>query len=126
MPRAPLLIGLLALTFGWVSLSSRLATYGFHREAQVASDLGKQYVILKSVRERTPENACIAIRSREPIKYLLNYELFPRRFFLYLDPETRLTEVPAEWLQQHSISWTLEIGDGSPTDYVLQQVPAIK
>ena len=123
---AVLLIGLLALNFGWVSLSSRLATYGFHREAQVASDLGEQCVIVKSVRERTHENACIAIRSREPIKYLLNYELFPRRFFLYSDPETRLSEVPAEWLQKHSIGWTLEIGDGSPTRFVLQPVPAIK
>ena len=55
-----------ALNFGWVSLSRRLATYGFHREAQVASDLGEQYVIVKSVRERTPENACIAIRSQNP------------------------------------------------------------
>ncbi|HEX2522706.1 MAG TPA: hypothetical protein VHP35_11325 [Terriglobia bacterium] len=120
------LIGLLTLNFGWVSLWRRLATYGFHREVQVAADLGEQYAIVKSVRERTPENACIAIRSQEPIKYLLNYELFPRRFFLYSDPETRLSEVPAEWFQKHSIGWTLEIGDGSQADFVLKPVPAIK
>jgi hypothetical protein len=123
---AVLLMGLLALNFGWVSLSSRLATYGFHREAQVASDLGEQYAIVQSVRDRTPENACIAIRSQEPIKYLLNYELFPRRFFLYSDPQTRLSEVPEEWLQKHSIGWTLEIRDGSSAGFVLQPVPAIK
>ena len=117
-----LLIGLLALNFGWVSLSRRLAAYGFDREPQVAADLGEQYAIVKAVRERTPENACIAIRTREPIKFLLNYELFPRRFFVYSDPERRLSEVPGEWLQKHSIRWTLEIRDGSPGEFVLQSV----
>lgn len=123
---AVLLIGLLTLNFGWVSWSRRMAVYGFDRESQVAADLGEQYAIVKAVRERTPESACIAIRTREPIKYLLNYELFPRRFFLYSDPERRLTEVPPEWLQEHSIRWTLEIRDGSPEEFVLQPVPATK
>ena len=118
-----LLIGLLALNFGWVSWSRRVAAYGFDRESQVAADLGEQYAIVKAVRERTPENACIAIRTREPIKYLLNYELFPRRLFVYSDPERRLSEVPVEWLQKHSIRWTLEIRDGAPGEFVLQPVP---
>ena len=123
---AALLIGLLALNFGWVSLSRRVAVYGFDRESQVAADLGEHYAIVRAVRDQTPENACIAIRTHEPIKYLLNYELFPRRFFVYSDPERSLSEVPAAWLQEHSIGWTLEIRDGSPGEFVLQPVPATK
>lgn len=118
-----LVIGLMALNFGWVSLSRRLVAYGFDRESQVAADLGEQYAIVKAVRERTPENACIAIRTREPIKYLLNYELFPRRFFVYSDPERRLSEIPPAWFQKHSIRWTLEVRDGGRKDFVLQPVP---
>ena len=123
---ASLLIGLLALNFGWVSLSRRLAAYGFDRESLVAADLGEQYAIVKAVRERTPENACIAIRTRQPIKFLLNYELFPRRFFVYPDPDTKLADVPAEWLQEHSIRWTLEIQDGSSGEFDLHQLGGIE
>ena len=118
--------GLLALNFGWVSLSTRLVTYGLDRESQVAADLGERYAIVKAVRDQTPENACIAIRTREPIKYLLNYELFPRRFFVYSDPERGLSEVPPEWLQEHSIAWILEIRDGSPGEFILQPVTVTK
>ena len=123
---AALLIGLLTLNFGWVSWSRRMAAYGFDRESQVAADLRERYAIVRAVRDQTPENACIAIRTREPIKYLLNYELFPRRFFVYSDPERRLAEIPPEWLQEHSIRWTREIRDGSPGEFVLQPVTATK
>jgi hypothetical protein len=114
------LIGLLGLNFGTVILVQRLLSLrSSSDEALVAADFGQHHAVIKALKEQTPETACILIKTRDPIKYLLNYHLFPRRFFIYPDPQTNLAAVPLEWLQKHAINWTLEIRDGNPQQFVL-------
>ena len=117
-----LVIALLAVNFGWVNLTQRVIRYGFNRESQMAANWGEWYGLIKALRERTPEDACIAIRTRDPIKFLLNYELFPRRFFVYPNPDMSLSKLPGEWLQKYSIRWTLEVQDNLPSEFVLRRL----
>jgi hypothetical protein len=113
------LIGLMGLNFGTVTLAQRVASLGFSDEELVAADFGEQYAVIKALKEQTPETARILIKTRDPIKYLLNYHLFPRRFFIFPDPGTSLAAVPLKWLQKHAINWTLEIRDDNPRQFVL-------
>lgn len=117
-----LLIGLQALNFASVTLTKRILAGEEHIDADlVAADFGEDYAVLKAVEEQTPKNACILIRTREPIKYLLNYHLFPRRFFIYPDPQVGVAEIPSDWMQKHAIGWTLEIKDGDPSQFALRR-----
>jgi hypothetical protein len=114
------LIGAQALNFGCVSLYRQLSVFGLNRQAQIAADFGEYESVFRAIKEQTPENARIAIRTQDPVKYLLNYELFSRRFFVYPDPTTALSEVPLEWFERHAIHWTLEINESKPGEFVLQ------
>jgi hypothetical protein len=114
------LIGVMGLNFGTVNLMQRLVSLRFSSdEAPVAGDFGDHQAVIKALKEQTTETARILIKTRDPVKYLLNYHLFPRRFFIYPDPQTSLAAVPLEWLQKHAINWTLEIRDGNPEQFVL-------
>lgn len=120
------LYGLMALTslnFGMVTLAQRKATsHGLSNEQRVAADFGEDYAVLKALEEETPATACILIKTRAPIKYLLNYHLFPRRFFIYPDTNKSVSEVSPKWLQRYGIGWTLEIKDDDPRKFALLRV----
>jgi hypothetical protein len=121
------LIGVMALNFGSVSLWQRMVTRGFRtNEELVAADFGEHHAVIEAVREQTPQTACILIRTQHPIKYLLNYHLFPRRLFIYPDPHKSVSDVSVEWLQEHAIDWTLEIDDGDPTQFELRRAPGFQ
>jgi hypothetical protein len=113
------LIGLMGINFGTVALAQRVASLGFSDEELVAADFGEHHAVIEAIREQTPETARILIKTRDPIKYLLNYHLFPRHFFTYPNQETSLAAVPLKWLQKHAITWTLEIRNDDPRQFVL-------
>jgi hypothetical protein len=113
------LIGLMGLNFGTVTLTQRMASLRFSNEELVAGDFGEHYAVIEALKEQTPQTCHILIKTRNPIKYLINYHLFPRHFFTYPDPDTNLAAVPLEWLQKHAINWTLEIQDDDPRQFVL-------
>jgi len=113
------LIGLMGLNFGTVTLAQRMASLGFSDEELVAADFGEHHAVIEALKEQTPETARILIKTRDPIKYLLNYHLFPRHFFTYPNQETSLAAVPLKWLQKHAITWTLEIRNDDPRQFVL-------
>ena len=115
-----LLISMMALNFGWVNLSRQFwLSMGKGSGDLAAPELSEVSSLAEILRERTPEDAGILIRTRAPIKYLLNFHLFPRRFYIYPDPNATISEIPSEWLQKHAITWTLEINDGDTTKYQL-------
>lgn len=117
------LTALLSLNFGIVTLAHRQGiAHGLSNEERVAVDFGEDYAVVKVLKDETPTTACILIRTQAPIKYLLNYHLFPRRFFVYPDPDKSVSEVSPEWLQRYGISWTLEIKDDDPRQFVLLPV----
>jgi len=49
----------------------------------------------------------------------LNYDLYPRRFYFYPDPERHAAEIPEEWQERCHISWILEIDDRDPRKFLL-------
>ncbi len=119
---AYLFIGLLALNFGSVTLWQRmLSARSSNNEGRVAADFGEDYDVFRTIQELTPAEACILIKTRDPIKYLLNYHLFPRRFFFYPDPNVAIAKVPMDWLRRHAIGWTLEIKEGDPRHFALRR-----
>ena len=115
-----LLISIMALNFGWINLSSHYPlTMGKKLGEFAVPELSEISSLAEILRERTPDDAGILIRTRAPIKYLLNYHLFPRRFYIYSEPNATISEIPSEWLQKHAIAWTLEINDEDTTKYQL-------
>ena len=126
-----LLISIMALNFGWINLSSHIRLSMDKGSGEFAvPELSELSSLAEILRERTPEDAGILIRTRAPIKYLLNYHLFPRRFYVYPEPNATISEIPSVWLQKHAITWTLEIDDGDTTKYQLlplrAEIPAEK
>jgi hypothetical protein len=49
----------------------------------------------------------------------MNYELYPRKFYFYPDRALPLSAVPAEWMAQKRIDWTLDISDSEPIRFSL-------
>lgn len=115
-----LVIAFLMLNFGTVELIGRFQTTGhMTNEEIVASDYGEDRLLVRTLKSRTPEDANILIRTSNDIKYLLNYDLYPRRFYFYPDPERHAAEIPEEWLERYHISWILEVDDRDPRKFLL-------
>ena len=101
-------IALVSLNFGAISLLHR---QGVAAAELLASDFGDDYAVVRAVRETTPESAGILIKTQRPLQFLLNYDLYPRRFYFYPDRGIPISSIPQAWLDQRHIGWTLEISD---------------
>ena len=113
-------IALLSLNFGAISLVNRSKDgQGLTAAELLASDFGDDYGVVRAVRDTTPESAAILIKTQRPLQFLLNYELYPRRFFFYPDRGIPVSSVPEAWLDQRHIGWTLEISDSEPLHFNL-------
>jgi hypothetical protein len=88
---------------------------------KLPQDFGEASDLYQEIRHKTPENANIFIQTERPLKYLLNYHLFPRKFYIYpnrlLDPSM----IPAEWMNTHHVGWILVISNEEPLRYVLRK-----
>ena len=80
-------IAALALNFGAVNLVNRQMAFKHRSRMEIlAADFGEEFQVVQALRQQTPESSSILIRTKRPLKYLLNYELHPRRFYFYGDP----------------------------------------
>jgi len=109
-------VALLSLNFGAISLLNR---QGVAAAELLASDFGDDYAVVRAVRETTPESAGILIKTQRPLQFLLNYNLYPRRFYFYPDRGIPISSIPQAWLDQRHIGWTLEISDTEPLHFNL-------
>jgi len=117
-----LVIAVLTLDFGSMSLVKRFCVNaGLGNQAIVAKDYGKDYVLVRTLQQKTPETAHIFIRTRNDIKYLLNYDLYPRRFYFYPEAEAEIGNIPPEWWDRHRIGWVLDIDDQDPSRFILME-----
>jgi hypothetical protein len=115
-----ILIAVLSLNFGVISLVSRLKQNRSRSPVElIAADFGDNYRIVRSVRETTPETAGVLIKTERPLQFLLNYELYPRKFYFYPERATAVSSIPPTWLDQRRIGWILEISDTEPLQFKL-------
>ena len=113
-------IAILSLNFGAISLVNRLkVNMGRSAAELIAADFGDDYRIVRSVRETTPETAALLIKTQRPLQFLLNYELYPRRFYFYPERHVPISSIPQAWLDQRHIGWILEISDTEPLQFKL-------
>jgi hypothetical protein len=113
-------VAVLSLNFGAINLAIRLKqTQHLSAADIIAADFGDDYRVARSVRETTPETAVILIKSQRPLQFLLNYELYPRKFYFYSDRHLPMSSIPETWMDRRHISWTLEISDTDPLQFEL-------
>ncbi len=113
-------IAVLSLNFGAIALVNRLKQNRGRPAAElIAADFGDDYRIVRTVRETTPETAVFLIKTERPLQFLLNYELYPRKFYFYPERSTSVSSIPQAWLDQHGIGWILEISDAEPLQFKL-------
>jgi hypothetical protein len=113
-------IAVLSLNFGVISLVNRLKQNRGHSAVElIAADFGDDYHIVRSVRETTPETAALLIKTQRPLQFLLNYELYPRKFYFYPERDISISSIPEAWLDQRGIGWILEISDTEPLQFKL-------
>jgi hypothetical protein len=114
------LIAILTFNFAVLSLFHRLNRQSGRTDAEIVSaDFGEDDQIVELVRSTTPTSAAILIKTQRPLQFLLNYELYPRRFYFYPDREMPADQVPTAWLDHHQIGWILEISDSGPPEFRL-------
>jgi hypothetical protein len=113
-------IAVLSLNFGAITLANRLKqNWGRSAVELIAADFGDDYRVVRSVRETTPETAALLIKTQRPLQFLLNYELYPRKFYFYPERATSVSSIPQAWLDQRRIGWILEISDTEPLQFKL-------
>jgi hypothetical protein len=113
-------IAVLSLNFGAITLVNRLKqNRGRSAVELIAADFGDDYRLVRSVRETTPETAALLIKTQRPLQFLLNYELYPRKFYFYPERGTSVSSIPQAWLDQRRIGWILEISDTEPLQFKL-------
>jgi hypothetical protein len=113
-------IAVLSLNFGVITLVNRLKqNWGRSSVELIAADFGDDYRVVRSVRETTPETAALLIKTQRPLQFLLNYELYPRKFYFYPERDTSVSSIPQAWLDQRRIGWILEISDTEPLQFKL-------
>lgn len=114
-------VAVLSVNFGAISLANRLKqSQSLSAAERTAADLGDDYQIVRDVRASTPETAVILIRTGRPLQFLLNYDLYPRKFYFYSDRDLPIASIPESWMNRRHIDWTLEISDGEPLQFKLR------
>ena len=81
------------------------------------TDFGEANGLVEAVRQQTPNDASILIQTQQPLKYLLNYELYPRHFYFHPNPNLNASEIPSHWMNDHHIGWILYIADDEPLHF---------
>jgi hypothetical protein len=118
------IIAVLAVNFNAITLTRSLrAPYLSNKEIGTTFE-PEGYLIFQALQKSTPDGASILIRTRRDIKYLLNYHLYPRRFYFYPDAEIKIPQIPERWMNKHQIQWTLVISDDNPLRFAL--LPCIR
>lgn len=112
------IIAVLSLNFGAISLAHRLEQDRSAAE-RVAADFGDEERVVRAVRETTPETAAILIKTQRPLQFLLNYELYPRKFYFYPERFVPVSSIPDAWLDRRRIRWILDISDTEPLHFQL-------
>ncbi|MBM3801491.1 MAG: hypothetical protein FJW26_04170 [Acidimicrobiia bacterium] len=113
-------IAVLSLNFRIIGLARRLVERQGQSPAQlIAAGFGDEYGVVQAVRDATPETAAILIKTQRPLQFLMNYELYPRRFYFYPDRALPASAVPEEWMDQKRIDWILDISDSEPIRFSL-------
>jgi hypothetical protein len=113
-------IAVLSLNFGAITLVKRLKqNWGRSAAELIAADFGDDYRVVRAVRETTPQSATILIKTQRPLQFLLNYELYPRRFYFYPDRHLPISSIPEAWMARRRIGWILEISDTEPLQFKL-------
>ncbi|MEW5976688.1 MAG: hypothetical protein AB1898_12870 [Acidobacteriota bacterium] len=108
----------LMINFVAVSVAGKLVhNWNRARTQIVERDLGEEAEVLRALRTSTGEEARILIQTANSIKYLLNYELHPRRFYFYTYEGK--TAPPPAWMNQHRIQWVLTISDSDARQFSL-------
>jgi hypothetical protein len=115
------LVALLSLNFYAVQLTTRF--FISHEDSKYQSSHGplEYAAIYSAILKETPLSARILIRTDRDEKYILNYDLHPRRFYYYPDRSMPLADIPAKWLQKYKIDWMLEIPTTEPMTFSLQR-----
>ena len=113
-------IAVLSLNFCVINLVNRLKQNSRLSAADlIAADFGEDYRVVRSVRETTPETAALLIKTQRPLQFLLNYELYPRKFYFYPERGVSVSSIPEAWLDERRIDWILEISDTEPLQFKL-------
>jgi len=113
-------IAVLSLDYGAISLVNRSKQSQSLSAAElIAADFGDDYRVVRAVRETTPESAAILIKTERPLQFLLNYELYPRKFYFYPERHLPISSIPEAWMDRRRIGWTLEISDAGPLHFKL-------
>ncbi len=108
----------MALNFSAIIFGESLGAPQLRDEA-FSGALPEEYAVFEALQRRTPVETSILIRTRRDLKYLLNYHLYPRRFYFYPNAQTQTSQIPDEWMRKHRIEWTLEISDNAPLRFTL-------
>lgn len=115
------LVALLSLNFYAVNLTTRLLSPQ-RGSTCISSRVPKDYqAICSAILNETPPSARILIRTNRDEKYILNYDIYPRRLYFYPDKSMPVAGVPAEWFRKYQIDWILEIPMAEPMTFSLQR-----
>lgn len=109
------LLAVLTFNFEVLSLAQRFSQQRHHGNIEIAAPgFDDEQRISQAVRSTTPDSAAILIKTNRPLQYLLNYELYPRRFYFYSDRSVPVGQIPPDWLNQRKIGWVLQVSDDGP------------
>ena len=114
------LCGGLTLNYSAISIGMHL----WHPQSsaeKIKQDFGEASDLYEAIRNKVPEDASIFIQTQRPLKYLLNYHLYPRKFYVYPDTLLDPSMISAEWMNSHHIDWILVIPNEEPLRYVLRK-----
>jgi hypothetical protein len=114
------LIAALTLNLCVVTVAGHLGS-SLDEAEKIKTDFGEANGLVEAVRQLTPNDASILIQTQQPLKYLLNYELYPRHFYFHPSPSLNAAEIPSNWMNDHHIGWTLYIADDEPLRFALSR-----
>jgi hypothetical protein len=114
------LIAALTLNLTVVTVAGHLGS-SLDDAEKIKKDFGEANGLVEAVRQQTPNDASILIQTQQPLKYLLNYELYPRHFYFHPNPSLNASEIPSHWMNDHHIGWILYIADDEPRHFALSK-----
>lgn len=76
----------------------------------------------KEIMTRTDSTARILIVTARDEKYLINYDFYPRKFYIFPERTAAASSIPGAWMKKNRIDWILEISSGEPMQYSLKKV----
>jgi hypothetical protein len=117
------LLAFISLNFYAVSLTMRFSSMPMYSSGNTLRGPAEYEAICSAIRAQTPSSARILIQTARDEKYLLNYDLYPRRFYFYPDHSVPVAGIPDDWLRKYQIGWILEIPATDPLTLLLRRCP---